>query len=486
MTDIGYSASFTVDTGCGNLKHNNREFIAKNVDKDRVNQDVVLVRESLGYTYMKVFGEAVNEYNAKQKREERKIKDYLEKLQGTYNKTQNKVGKDGKKTNNATKPFCEFIVQIGNADKPISQELGKEVYSEFLKRFQKANLNIVVFNAVIHNDEATPHLHVNYIPVARSYKIGLKVRNSMSMALKEMGYTQGKAALQIWEADNRKLIRSIAEEHGLTIEDMDCHRPHMSIAQYKEMQRLEERKQKELLAETTRIVPEKGRFLNKGKVLLREEDYNKLCETIVAQKAVIDTHEALSYPEFKRTQEENAELKKTIQTKIEEAEMAKTAFNEQVANIRSEADRQVAESKVDAEKRVQAFKQENDDHVARLIEWHEEETKSLTESLQQKDKRLQEQAEKYNEQLATKQATIDEQAEQIGILTKQIQWVQQKIEDFYESLKSGTKLKEFVYNRLFSEEHRKDYEARMAKRQQAKKKINLAPTRKQHTGSLER
>jgi hypothetical protein len=61
--------------GKGSLSHNNREFSAKNIDTERTPNNVIFRQESLPDAYEKCFGKAVENYNAKQKRNDRKIKD---------------------------------------------------------------------------------------------------------------------------------------------------------------------------------------------------------------------------------------------------------------------------------------------------------------------------------------------------------------------------------------------------------------------------
>lgn len=71
------------------------------------------------------------------------------------------------------------------------------ILKKSLKDFQKRNKNFVVYNAVVHNDEATPHLHFNCIPIANGYKRGLETRVSINKALDNEGY-------KISKEDNRK------------------------------------------------------------------------------------------------------------------------------------------------------------------------------------------------------------------------------------------------------------------------------------------
>lgn len=92
---------------------------------------------------------------------------------------------------NKEKVFYENVVQIGKMeDTPVVDENGNlteeakqaiEVLDKYANTFQERNPNLYVFNCVLHLDEATPHLHIDYIPVAHGYKKGLQTRNSLTM-----------------------------------------------------------------------------------------------------------------------------------------------------------------------------------------------------------------------------------------------------------------------------------------------------------------
>ena len=177
---MGKTISFV--KGKGSISHDNRDFIADNVDKDRMKWDVTYIKQPLREAYEQVFGDAVREYNDKQKRSDRKIDDYLNKI---------------KNSGNNEKQFYEIVVQVGKKDDTgVLDENGnlsaeairaKEVLDEYVRSFQERNPNLYLFNAVLHMDEATPHLHLDYIPVAHGYKTGLSVRNSLTKGLQEMG-----------------------------------------------------------------------------------------------------------------------------------------------------------------------------------------------------------------------------------------------------------------------------------------------------------
>ncbi len=163
--------------GHGSIRHNNREFTAANVDRERSGQNIVFVNEDLKQTYNNLFGEALEAYNAGKKKTRDKIPDYYEHIRQSKQE----------------KLFHETIFQIGNLnDCGCSMEGGQraaEALTEFAKTFQERNPHLHVFNMVLHMDEATPHLHVDYIPVATGQTRGLSTRVSMKQALKQQGFT---------------------------------------------------------------------------------------------------------------------------------------------------------------------------------------------------------------------------------------------------------------------------------------------------------
>ena len=172
--------SFVV--GKGSLSHNNRSFIAENVVEERVELDEFYIQQPLKDAYDQLFGQAVADFNAAQKRKDRKVGDYITKI---------------KNSKNNEKVFYENVVQIGtmrdfgvvDGEGNITENalLAKEVLDEYARTFQERNPNLYLFNAVLHMDEATPHLHLDYIPVAHGYKTGMKIRNSLTRGLQEMG-----------------------------------------------------------------------------------------------------------------------------------------------------------------------------------------------------------------------------------------------------------------------------------------------------------
>ena len=221
--------------GKGSIRHDNRDFIADNVDEDRVNWNRYYVQEQVEDAYRKIFGAAIEEYNAKQKRNDRKIDDYISKI---------------KNSKNNEKIFYENVVQIGKKDDTgvldpdgnISEEAKTaiEVLDEYVRTFSERNPNLYLFNAVLHLDEATPHLHLDYIPVAHGYKTGLKTRNSLTKALQEMGIAPAASKTDTetmhWQEREREYLSELCRERGIEIGVLGESHGGMMLPEYKNAQ----------------------------------------------------------------------------------------------------------------------------------------------------------------------------------------------------------------------------------------------------------
>ena len=218
----GLSVSFRVDSGF--LDHNNRVITAHNVDVSRTDDNITYTKIDLRQFYDQVFGEALAEYNAKQKRADRQITDYYEH-----------VKKSGK-----GKLFYEVVVQFGDLhDCGLGSENWKTaqvMLDEYMRDFEKRNPNLKVFNAVMHLDESTLHLHIDFVPVAHKGQRGMPLKNSMSGALREQGFSSANRMENEWTAwseSERSEMEQILLKHGLRREDKNVHRPHLSVEDFK-------------------------------------------------------------------------------------------------------------------------------------------------------------------------------------------------------------------------------------------------------------
>lgn len=226
--------TISIRIGKGSISHNNRKFVAKNVDEKRVNDNITLCNVDLKKTYDELFGAALAEYNAKQKRKDRRIENYLEHIE------------NGKQE----KPFYELIFQTGNKDDTpcgsedaaVAVDILRAYYTDFLER----NPHIRVFNAVIHLDEATPHLHVDFVPFATEQSRGLSTRNSLSKALEQQGFS-AKTTLETpakqWTDFEKQRLAEVMLKRGIEWEQLGTHNEHLSVLDFKKQEREKEVRQ---------------------------------------------------------------------------------------------------------------------------------------------------------------------------------------------------------------------------------------------------
>ena len=224
--------------GKGSLTHNNRKFNAKNVDDSRTKDNIVFISQPIDEAYKHLFGAAVERYNARQKRSDRKIKtSYYEHL------FKRKVSQSVVTAADKQKSFYEDVVQIGDKNNTgigsPDAEVAIACLTEYMQGFQKRNPNFYVFNAVLHLDEATPHLHIDYIPVGH-YKNGIDTRNGIAQALKEMGYGTDKGAIARWREAECKLLTEICNNHGIQIAVPERSRGSLTVEAYKEYAKVTE------------------------------------------------------------------------------------------------------------------------------------------------------------------------------------------------------------------------------------------------------
>ena len=222
QTRNGLSVSFRLDDGI--VEHNNREFIAKNVVRERIPDNITYKRENIREFYNQLFGQALAEYNARKAHPYQRIPDYYEH-----------IGK-GKQE----KPYEEIVVQFGDMQdcglNSENWETAKAMLDEYMREFERRNPNLKVFNAVMHLDEATPHLHIDFVPIVHSPNRGLPVRVSMKGALWEQGFSSANRMENewvAWQEAEREYMEEILHKYGLHRDDKNVHREHWTVDEYK-------------------------------------------------------------------------------------------------------------------------------------------------------------------------------------------------------------------------------------------------------------
>lgn len=217
--------------GQGSVNHNSRKFHAKNTDPERSHLNVTYCQENIKTVYRELFDEALERYNAKQTRADRRIEDYYEKI------------RSGKQE----KPFHEIILQVGNRDDMSADseegQLAAAVLDEYMKGFQERNPQLRVFSAHLHMDEATPHLHIDFVPFTTGSKRGLDTRVSLKQALAAQGFkggSRGDTEWSQWVRSEKEQLSLVMERHGIEWEDKGTHDKHLSVLDYKKEQRAKE------------------------------------------------------------------------------------------------------------------------------------------------------------------------------------------------------------------------------------------------------
>ena len=177
-------------TTAPNIKHNLRlgDYWAKHINPQEKNIVIKARKENeLPEIYDRIYGEAVQAYDAKQKDKRRKIGNYYAYL------LQQNVRNEGKR-NKQIMLEREIIATIGDKTQTTRDDLQVlQALARYARQFEQRNPNLVMTSAIIHRDEqGAPHLHLTFVPVAhdKEHPNKLQLRNSWSAALNEMGYTR--------------------------------------------------------------------------------------------------------------------------------------------------------------------------------------------------------------------------------------------------------------------------------------------------------
>ena len=258
-------------TGKGSVNHNSRKFHAKNTDPERSCLNVEYCNENVKDVYHELFDEAFAWYNEKQTRSDRRIDDYYEKI------------RSGKQE----KPFHEIILQIGDKDnmgaKTENGQLAAKVLDKYMRDFQRRNPTLRVFSAYLHMDEATPHLHIDFVPYTTGSKRGLDTRVSLKQALSALGFkggTRRETELNQWVAYEKEQLAAVMLEHGIEWEKKGTHEKHFPLV---------EKLKETIKALTIKCVQlaEQGKKL-KEKVTRQEQQISRLTDKVMEQSDIID------------------------------------------------------------------------------------------------------------------------------------------------------------------------------------------------------
>ena len=228
--------TISIMVGKGSYSHNRRSFVAKNVDENRIDRNVVFKDEKIKNVYHELFDEAQQRYNDKQKRKDRKIDNYYEKI----------------RTSKQEKLYHEIIVQVGNKDDTNARSyegvVAKNILKDYMKDFEKRNPNLRVFEAYLHMDEETPHLHIDFIPFVTGSKRGMDTRVSLKAALDAQGFrgnSRGNIEWKRWVESEKEELAKVMANHKINWLKKGTHEKHLSVLDFEKRERAKEVKQLE-------------------------------------------------------------------------------------------------------------------------------------------------------------------------------------------------------------------------------------------------
>lgn len=307
------SISLKKDAKKTNIKHNNRKMGDEekkrngHIDFSRSHENIYLVSKSLKELYKNEFGQAQKDYNDKQKRADRKIENYYNHIQ------------KGKKTSLQQ----EMILQVGDqgdfSNNPENQKIANEVLQEWFQKFEERNPNLKVYNAVIHNDEASPHMHLNFVPVATGYKRGMDKQVSFDKALFQQDNSLNKERpFDEWRNKEVKLLEEMLKERGIE-------RNLVGTNDYKDVRTFKEQKDelRELEQNILVVKQEFGEVRQKLKETKSELDLKEMKVAILDQ-SIVETEGKL--------ESRREKLQKDVEGLLKAVETSKAVESIQVEN----------------------------------------------------------------------------------------------------------------------------------------------------------
>lgn len=225
--------------------HNRRDI--KYTSKDghiRENGHIEIWKDKpLREAYERIFSDAQKEYNERQKRSDRKINDYYQKVK-----------------NDAKRHVCyEMIIGVYKAPQ-VSEKDKREIMKKFVDSWQARNPNLELVGAYYHADEVgEPHVHIDYIPVADCTR-GMSKQNALNSAFEQMGYhgTSIKNTPQMaWQRAQNQELERLCKERGITIEHDTEKKKHLSVREYQEMKEHSDKQKKRLDKALKKDLPSK-------------------------------------------------------------------------------------------------------------------------------------------------------------------------------------------------------------------------------------
>lgn len=407
-------------TGKGSVNHNSRKFHAKNTDPERSCLNVEYCNENVKDVYHELFDEALTRYNEKQTRSDRRIDDYYEKI------------RSGKQE----KPFHEIILQIGDKDnmgaKTENGRLAAKVLDKYMRDFQRRNPTLRVFSAYLHMDEATPHLHIDFVPYTTGSRRGIDTRVSLKQALSALGFkggTRRETELNQWVAYEKEQLAAVMLEHGIEWEKKGTHENHLSVLDFEKKERAKEVAEleqsisdgKERLSDIQiqhrKAVQETEQIRQKGEAIRQE--VSELSETSDLLKEQVTT----LAEDKKKLLSDNVKLEKQqkkLQQDIEKMVQSKAVIERNIHAYDEDEKRQLPEPAA-----LMSAKAYKDKKAFPLVEKLKETIKALTIKCVQ----LAEQGKKLKEKVTRQEQQINRLTDKVMEQSDIIDRLQEKMED---------------------------------------------------------
>lgn len=435
-----------------NVKHNNRDFEERewghttnsHIKRDLSKYNTSFIKQDIKEAYQEAFGEALAEYNEKQKRKYLKIPDYYEYIKGLNDQHKTKKSKGGKATTKYNLQD-EIIITIGNKaywdemhsrifgsinDKTEAEKVfieykkkqSDEIFREFLKDFQAKHKHLHVFNAVAHYDEAgAPHMHLTFFGKAEGLKKGLRLQPRTT-----------RAVAQDLDGDfYAKMLESDQKKYDLAKENLERKKQGLKPLQgdRKGDMSASANVYKQFLAETKQILIDKARELGLEYQATGTHDFGKdmdeFKETMKKREEAIDKevdkYKQQKQAEIKRLDEEIKDKQAQAKEAGATAEQANQAANE-ATKAKDEATREERIAKQNAEqaqaqadsfrKALERLKAEKSAQESELVE-RKEELAEITEKIVDQNLELEEAKERQSQELAQQRKELEAQKNEL-------------------------------------------------------------------------
>lgn len=238
--------------------------------------------------YHDLFDEAVQVFNQEEKKADRKIADYYQKIKADKQKHL----------------AYETIIGVYKTGDTVSDETKKGILKEYCDTWEKRNPNLKLLGIYYHADEpGEPHVHIDYIPVA-TYEKGLRLRNGIKRALEQQGFsgkTRGTNPVKQWTKRENEYLEKLCNDRGIEVEHDIEKKKHLSVREYKEINSyIKEKKkkideeirtsvEKEVEKQTQEKMDEFRKDMPKKKGLLKKyskKDIQTLEDQVLATKVI--------------------------------------------------------------------------------------------------------------------------------------------------------------------------------------------------------